>query len=41
MEGVPAGDSYLANLKAKGLAFAPGVVVVPDTIDGLDFTAEP
>jgi hypothetical protein len=39
--GVPAGETYTASVTAKGLTFAPQIVNVADSVDGLNFTAEP
>ena len=39
--GVPAGQTYLASVKATGLIFNQRVIAVVDNVSELDFVAEP
>lgn len=41
IESVAAGETYTATVRAKGFTFAPQIVNVNESIDGLDFTAQP
>lgn len=41
IENVTSGATYTATVKAKGLTFNPQTVNVNESIDGLNFTAEP
>jgi hypothetical protein len=38
--GVPAGETYVANVSSRGLVFAPRAVTVTDQLTGVDFSAQ-